>query len=101
MAIETSDLLRALRHKVNADESPQRSHIWFKIRVGGDVVRTVSVSHGAAKQIGQPLLGRMAKELGVSSRQLEELVSCTLDAPTFYQIASGISEGSTSRSHQS
>ncbi len=86
MAVDTSDLLRTLRSKVKAEEDPQRRHVWFKVRLGGVVVRTTSVSHGGSGQIGQPLLGRMARQLGLTSRQLEELVVCTLDAHTYYQM---------------
>lgn len=86
MAINATDLLRTLRSKVGAEESPQRRHIWFKIRIDGVVVRTTMVSHGGARQIGQPLLGKIARQLGVSTRQLEELVQCTLSAEAYFEL---------------
>ncbi|MCO5202040.1 MAG: hypothetical protein M9925_10105 [Chloroflexi bacterium] len=86
MAIDTGDLLRTLRAKVGADEDPQRRHIWFKVRVGGVVVRTTMVSHGGPRQIGQPLLGRIARQLGLTAPQLEALVQCTLSADEYHWL---------------
>lgn len=84
--MDTSDLLRSLRAKVGAEEDPQRRHIWFKVRVGGVVVRTTMVSHGGPGQIGQPLLGKIARQLGLTTAQLEALVRCTLSADEYYGL---------------
>lgn len=86
MAIETGDLVRTLRSKVGAQEDRQRRHVWFKVRAGGVVVRTTMVSHGARGQIGQPLLGKMAHQLGLTVGQLEALVQCTLSAADYYEL---------------
>jgi hypothetical protein len=86
VAIATGDLLRTLRAKVEAEEDPHRRHIWFKVRVDGVVVRTTMVSHGASRQIGQPLLGKIARQLGLATVQLEALVQCTLTANEYYRL---------------
>jgi hypothetical protein len=86
LAIDTGDLLRTLRAKVEAEEDPRRRHIWFKVRVGGVVVRTTMVSHGGSRQIGQPLLGKGARQLGLTAPQLEALVQCTLRADEYYRL---------------
>ncbi len=86
MAVDTGDLLRTLRVKVGAEENEQRRHLWFKVRVDGVVVRTTMVSHGGARQIGQPLLGKIARQLGLTTRQLEELIQCTLSAEHYFDI---------------
>lgn len=86
MAIETGDLVRTLRSKVGAEEDRQRRHIWFKVRAGGIVVRTTMVSHGTSGQIGQPLLGKVARQLGLTAGQLEALVQCTLSAEEYSEL---------------
>lgn len=86
MAIDTGDLVRTLRSKVGAEEDPQRRHIWFKVRVNGVVVRTTMVSHGGSCQIGHPLLGKIARQLGLTAAQMEALVQCTLSADEYYQL---------------
>ena len=89
MAIDTGNLVRTLRSKLGAEEDSQRRHIWFKVRVDGVVARTTMVSHGGPRQIGQPLLGKIARQLGLTAPQLEALVQCSLSAGEYYRIISG------------
>lgn len=86
MVVDSGDLVRTLRSKVGADEDRQRRHIWFKVRIGGVVYRTTMVSHGGSRQIGQPLLGRIARQLGLTTGQLQALIDCSLSAESYYQI---------------
>jgi hypothetical protein len=85
-SIDAGDLRRTLQRKVGATEDTQRRHIFYKIRVGGVLVRTTMLSHGAAGQIGQPLLGQIARQLGISSQELVELVSCTMTSDRYFEI---------------
>ncbi len=85
-AITRADLLSTLRTKVDAEEDPQRRHNWFKVKVGGVLYATTMVSHGGSSEIGQPLLGKVARQLRLSSSQLTALVSCELDREAYYRL---------------
>ena len=84
MAVEVSDLIRALKAKLGAEEDVQRRHVFYKLRRGELLLRTTSLSHGLRGTIGQPLLGLIAKQLGLTTRELEELVACTLSAEAYF-----------------
>lgn len=93
-AVQRSELVGCLTTKIHAEQDDSRRHIWFTVRIGGVVHATTMVSHGSERQIGQPLLGRIARQLGITTNQLIDLVSCSLSEHAYYQLLAESSEES-------
>lgn len=71
-------LTRALHRKALADENRSGDHVVFSLRIGNKDQRITKISHGAKDQIPKRLLGRIARQMGLSSRQLQQFMDCTL-----------------------
>ncbi len=77
-------LISTLGNKVGGEEVPQRDHVWFRFYVGGIMHATTKVSRGSKKDIAAPVVQRVASQIGLTSRQLADLVSCDMDTNAFY-----------------
>lgn len=76
------DLRSTFGRKCRAEETT-RDHIWFHFRIGNTIYAQTKVSHGRG-DVDVRVAGRIARQIGLSQRQLSDLVSCQMDADTFY-----------------
>ncbi len=76
------DLRTTFARKCRGEETV-RDHVWFHFRIGDTVYAQTKVSHGRGT-VDARIAGRIARQIGLSQRQLSELVSCQMDADTFY-----------------
>ena len=72
------DLQKALVSKAEANEDHSGGHIGYyrTVSIGRRLVTVVS--HGTKGQIPKWLLGRIARQMRLFSRQLRQFVDCTL-----------------------
>lgn len=76
--LEYDALSKALWTKAQADEDRSGKHIKYYVEIRG-IRRLVTVmSHGARGQISKRLLASIARQMRLSSRQLQHFVDCTL-----------------------
>jgi hypothetical protein len=64
-----------------------RKHKFYLLEIAGNLVRKTMISHGE-RQIGDKLLSTMARELGITRRQLEDIVACTLSRDDYLRLIS-------------
>ena len=81
-ALRKQDLRATFRNKCRAEET-HRDHVWFHFLVGDTVYAQTKVSHGRG-DVDVRIVGRIARQVGLSQRELADLVSCTLSADSFY-----------------
>ena len=60
-----------------------RDHVWFHFRVGDTLYAQTKVSHGRGP-VDVRIAGRIARQIGLSQRQLSDLVSCRMSGEAFY-----------------
>lgn len=81
MTLKTRDIERALPTK--GFEREQGSHIRFTFRFGGkDCGISTYISHGE-QEIGDSLIGRMAKQVRLSKADFAQLVACPMGHDDF------------------
>ena len=78
LGVDYRALTRALYRKALADENRSGDHIVFSLRMDGREQRITKISHGARGQMPKRLLGKIARQMRLSSRQLQQFVDCTL-----------------------
>jgi hypothetical protein len=77
-----------LRKGFSKDETHHHQYIYHNI-AGQKTTKRTRMSHGTShKTIGDPLLGQMARQLGVVKKQFLELVDCTLDQQGYETLIS-------------
>ena len=78
MSFKPNDIERLLLHKFQFNNPTNRSddHIWFELKLDDLPTVTTKVSRNK-KEIGKNLKGKIAKQLHVKVRFLEEMFSCT------------------------
>ncbi len=72
-------------------EERQRKHIHFVYEdlQGRTTIARTMVSHDAgSNDIGDSLLGKMAKQVGLKKRQFEDLIDCPMTRAQFDEIVS-------------
>ena len=69
--------------KCKGEEEADRDHGWYRFRIGGTVYARTKVSHGRGDVDGY-IAGRIARQVGLSKKELSSLVECTMDAEVFY-----------------
>jgi hypothetical protein len=77
MPAKAREIDRMLRSKLQAVVREGGKHTRYMIEHQGQVVALMVMSHGAS-EIGEPLLARMAREVGVSRRQFQLLLDCPM-----------------------
>lgn len=84
MPRRSSEVAGALTRK-GFEERRSGDHRFFTYMTAGGLrssVRT-KISHGAAHDISDGLLGQMARQCGLNKRQFLDFVDCTLEQETF------------------
>ena len=79
-------LRSALNRKALADEDGSGDHIVFNSRMNGRNQRITKMSHGAKGQISKGRLAEFARQMRLSSRQLNLFVDCTLSRNEWLEI---------------
>ena len=80
------DLQKALVSKAEANEDRSGGHIGYYRTVSRGRRLVTVVSHGAKGQIPKWLLGRIARQMLLTSRQLQQFVDCTLSRDEWLEI---------------
>ena len=81
--IEAS-LLRKGFQKIDGDH---HFYIYWNLS-GKKTMKKTKMSHGTShKSIGDILLGKMAKQIGISKKSFIELIDCTLDRNNYELLA--------------
>ena len=78
LGLDYRALQRALVSKAEAYEDRSGGHIGYYRYVLGKRRLVTVVSHGARGQIPKWLLGRMARQMGLTRRQLGQFVDCSM-----------------------
>ncbi len=80
MPIPAAELRGTLIHKFGFAPigSGRGRHEKYRLVVNGEYVAHTQVSRGAL-ELGEPLLGVIARQLGVTRKQLYEMIDCRLD----------------------
>ncbi len=78
MPLKTRDVISQLQSKFHFSLSNTRSddHLWYELKIPGLPVIATKVSHGKT-EIGDILLGMMAKQLRVRKAFFAEMIQCT------------------------
>lgn len=79
----TKQELRSTFGRKCGAEEVVRDHVWFFFRVGDTVFARTKVSHGRG-DVDVRIVGRIARQIGLSRGQLVDLVSCRMTAEAFY-----------------
>lgn len=82
-----NDIDSALQRKgFVKDEGDHSYYIYWNIS-GKKTIRKTKMSHGTShKEIGDPLLGQMARQLGLTKKDFLQLVDCTIDQEMYEKI---------------
>ncbi|WP_439492304.1 hypothetical protein [Bosea sp. (in: a-proteobacteria)] len=76
-----------LRKGFRKDEGDHHYYIYWNLS-GKKTIKKTKMSHGSSyKTIGDPLLGAMAKQVGLTKKSFLELVDCTLDQTGYEKTA--------------
>jgi len=77
MPLPRTDVEQALERKLRFDRQ-ESDHRYFTLEIDGRVVARTKTSHGTKhREIGDQLVGTMARQLHVSRSQFEAVVRCT------------------------
>jgi len=60
-----------------ATEDRARDHVFYFIEVDGQSYRATKISHSAHGQIDDHLLGAIARQMRLRSKELDSFVACT------------------------
>ena len=80
--LKKSAIERALTGKLGC-EVENKGHRVFLFSVDGEVVAKTHTSHGGDEDLRDPLIAKMAEQLGVSKRFFAEVVQCTKSRAEF------------------
>ena len=88
MARDRDDIDASLKRKgFKRDDRDHHYYIYHNL-AGLKTIRKTKMSMGTAyKTIGDPLLGQMARQIGVTKPKFLELVDCTLDQAGYESLA--------------
>jgi predicted RNA binding protein YcfA (HicA-like mRNA interferase family) len=76
-------------------EEPQRKHVHFVYEdlQGRTTIARTMISHDAAgNDIGDNLLSKMARQIGLKKRQFEDLIDCPMTRDEFNEIVAKYEE---------
>lgn len=88
MTRQRRDIDAALQRKgFRYDDGDHHYYIYHNL-AGLKTMKKTKMSKGTShKTIGDPLLGHMARQIGITKPSFLELVDCTLDQPGYEAIA--------------
>jgi hypothetical protein len=88
MTRDRKEIDAALQRKgFERDDGDHHYYIYHNL-AGRKTIRKTKMSMGSAhKTIGDPLLGQMARQLGVTKPKFLELVDCTVDQAAYEALA--------------
>lgn len=80
MTRDRDDIEAALLRKGFQKDNGDHHYFIYWNLAGKKTMKKTKMSHGSSyKTIGDPLLGKMAKQVGLTKKSFLELVDCTLD----------------------
>ena len=71
--------------KCGAAEDQRGGHVRYEFTVNGSAYAWTKVSHGSG-DVDPKIVGRIARQIGLTSGELAELVACKLDAESSYDV---------------
>ncbi len=83
-SLNQGEVRRQLSHKFHF-ELTEGDHHFYALVIDNKIVRQTKVSHNK-KTIGDTLIGKMAKQLGVRNGQFCEMINCTLSEADYLRI---------------
>ena len=78
----TEKKLNSPNEKLSLILLPKRDHWMYKIYHMGTVIGIFQISLGS-KEFGDPLIGKMSRQLGITTKQFKDLISCKFWAKDF------------------
>lgn len=82
MPLDARTVDTRLANKFGFNRSEGSSHVKFRLEVDGVFVAHTRMSRGGS-DIGDPLIGAMARQLGVTASQFRQMVECTIDRDAY------------------
>lgn len=94
MAVSSRTVRRALTSKLGFQEDRSASHPVFEFVRAGEVVAVTHISHGATgRDVGDAIIGLMARQLNVSAPLLRGAIGCSVSRESFLDgLLSGLGE---------
>ena len=88
MALKRNNIDSALTSKGFDKQDRKRDHYYYYLKVDGmDVGIYTKISRGSkAREIGEPLISIMAKQLNITKKQFIDLIACTVDYNDYLNI---------------
>ena len=71
---------------IGFEEERGKHHIFFYFRYKGQIVTYTKISHGGGKDIGQPLLSEIVRQLHLSREEFERLLKGDLSHGEYVEI---------------
>ena len=88
MARDRKDIDAALQRKGFIHEDGDHHYYVYHNLAGKKTIKKTKMSRGTShKTIGDPLLGQMARQVGVTKPKFLDLVDCTLDQAGYEALA--------------
>ena len=78
---------RQLTGKFGFEQSEGANHEKFRLTYKGQYVAQTMMSRGI-RDISDQILGQMARQIGVTSREFRAMLECTIDRQTYIESAS-------------
>jgi hypothetical protein len=76
--LDYRELVSALTAKGHATEDRSGNHIFYMIEIDGKRYRATKISHSARGQISDGLVGAIAREMHLHTKELKDFVGCTI-----------------------
>jgi len=88
MNIKFRDMRRTLTGKLGFTKTERKQHEWYELldNSGRSIVTTLLSRQARGRNIYQPLLGKIAKQLHLNNAQLKSAVECPLTREEYYAI---------------
>lgn len=81
-SLQQQDVKSRLANKFNFEEQEGANHHRYKVMIDGKLFTTIEVSRNK-NDIGQPLLGMMARQAKVTSATFVGMISCTVSKESY------------------
>lgn len=72
------DLHAALLSKGKTTEDRSSHHVFYILEIDGKRYRATKVSHSAHGQMSDELIGAIAREMHLKTKELKDFVNCTI-----------------------
>ncbi|WP_018408464.1 hypothetical protein [Methylocystis rosea] len=88
MTRERDHIDAALQRKGFEKDSGDHFYYIYWNLAGKKTIRKTKMSHGSShRTIGDPLLGQMAKQIGLTKKDFLRMVDCTVDRAEYEELA--------------